>query len=413
MLAWADVHPSAVLIAAALVVAPPVAAAAADHELGLRAELGSGIDTNPERILGEGARAREYALALVQVKGWLEGDRYRLAARLTEGARLYLGLPDASASASRLEATARASLRHGIAAGAAISANDLTERGSELDQDSLHAESSLLGEAGPWSASLSGGWTLFAPRAAPLRAFEASGPEASLRAGWAPARKHTLSAGYGMWWADYPRWGELAPGGRDDRTGSVSAEYAYQGELLAALGYAYSWNRSSAAGGAFERHRVTARGAAHLPGDLTLAVRGSLQWSHYPEPLFIEQQLLLALGQESQDALEARLSHPLWEGLELSLACAFYRNEAVQGGPALGYSRTLLFATVGWRGTWRSPRRPGPARRRARRRRQGLWGRGCLRPSSDAAVGGLGGAALAPPQLRSSYARAQLDRKSP
>ncbi len=356
MVASPRVHRAPALVAALLAAVSPATSRAAAQELELEAELGTGLDTNPERVEGAGARSDGFASALVRARARATGERFGLFASLTEAGRLYPGASGATAVASRLEASTRLSLSPQLSAGAAVLASDLTERGDRLDQDALHAEASLAFAASPWSASLAGGWTLFAPRPQPVRAFLASGPEARLRASWAASREHVLSAGYGLWSASYPRWADIAPGGRDDRTQTVWAEYAHRGSFLASLGYAYSWDRSSAAGGDFERHRVTARGATFLPLRLSLAARASLQWSHYPEPLFVTEQLLLAQGQENQNALEVRLARPLSEALELAVTFALYGGELAAAGSAPGFARSVLSATIGWRGGW--PREP-------------------------------------------------------
>jgi hypothetical protein len=339
----------ALALLAALAVASPAGAAAAEGELELQLEAGGGADSNPTRALDGGGTPGGFGLVLVRARAEVVGERLRFQAALDEGARLYPGQEAASALASRLEASLRVALGGGLAAEASLSARDLTERGHALDQDALHSEASLGWARGGFGAALAGGFTLFAPREATLRPFLASGPEAALRAWWSPRPEHLLSASGSVWWASYPRWGELAPGGRDDRTSTLSAEYAWRGDFLAALGYAFSHDASSTDGGDYDRHRLTARGAVLLPLELTLALRAALQWSSYPRALFLSEQLLLAAGQENQDAFEVRVTRPLGADLELALAAALYRAEAVQGGGAAPeYTRAVLSTTLVW-----------------------------------------------------------------
>jgi hypothetical protein len=340
------VRASPLLVLVALA-APP--ARGAEGEWDLRAEMGAGLDGNPDRIAGAGASPQGFAAALASARGVLEGETYRLAARLSGGARLYPNRPEATAGAGRLEAEARRRLEGPLAAEAELGASDLSEWGHRLDQQSLRGGAGLRWDPGGWSASLGGGWTLFAPGAPELRGFRASGPEAWLRGSWAPARRHLLAASAGVWRAGYPGWPEVAQAIRRDDTWTASADYAWRGPLVAGLGYAWSTNRSTAPGGAYERHRVTARGAAFLPRDLALAIRASLQWSRYPEPLHLTEQLLLAQGGESQNAVEARLTVPLAGSLELALALAHYWSEAVSGGTAPAFSRSVTSIAIGWR----------------------------------------------------------------
>ena len=341
----------ALALLAALAVAAPAEATAAEGELELQLEAGAGADSNPFRTLDGGGAVGGFGLVLLRARADVLGERLRFQAALDEGARLYPApaTAEASAFASRLEASLRLALGAGLAAEAILSARDLTELGGALDQDALRTEASLAWARGSVGTALAGGFNLFAPREATLRPFLAAGPEAGLRAWWSPRPEHFFSASGSVWWASYPRWGELAPGGRRDTTSTFSAEYAWRGDFLAALGYAFSHDASSAEGGDHDRHRLTARGAVLLPLELTLAFRAALQWSSYPQPLFLSEQLLLAAGQENQDALELRLTRPLGADLELALAAALYRAEAVRGGgPAPDYTRGVLSTTLVW-----------------------------------------------------------------
>jgi hypothetical protein len=356
VLASPTVHGRIALLAL-VVAALPAPAAASDADVEVAAEVGTGLDTNPRRLTGDAGPAGGFGFAQVRARGRLTGERLRLDGRVAQAGRLYPGASDATASASRADLGASVALSDHLSLGATLAASDYTERAHRLDEDAAEAQASLSWSGGELAASLSGGWNGFLPRGPELRPFRASGPEGSLRASWAPAQQHAFSAAYTLWAAAYPRWREAAPGARrDDRTHTVSAEYAHRGALVAALGYAFAWNRSGAAGADYQRHRVTARCAAFLPYDFTVAARGALQWSRYPDPLLLQQQeLLLAQGQENQDALEVRLTHPLTARLEIALSVAWYGGE-IATGPSIaapGFSRVVATTTVGWRGGWR------------------------------------------------------------
>lgn len=325
------------------------AARGADGEWDLGAELGGGVDTNPDRLAGGGAEAGGFALALGRARAALEGEAWRAAVRLGAGARLYPSRSGATAGAWRLEAASSRDLAGSLQAQAGLAASGLSEVGGRLDRRALRGLAGLRWDPGAFGASLEGGWAMFGPRGAELRAFRASGPEGRLLASWSPSPRHLLTAGIDLWRADYPGWPAAAGAGRRDDTATASAEYAWSGPLLAALGYSFSSGRSTAPGGDLERHRVSARAAAALPRGLTLAIRASLQWSRYPEPLYLPQQLLLAAGGESQDAVEARLTVPLGGSFELALASAAYWSEAVSGGTAPSFFRSATSLTAAWR----------------------------------------------------------------
>jgi hypothetical protein len=335
------------LAAAALHWAAPAARGA---ELDLAVELGAGVDTNPERATGPAGPAKGFATALLRLEGRAEGERGRAEAALTAAARGYPGASGSSALASRLDAAGALALGGGWSAGGALVASDLTERAGRLDQDVLRGEASLGLAGAVASGAVAAGYGTFAPRDPELRPFEARGPAAALRLGVALPAGHGLGAAYTLWAATYPRWRAFAGQDRDDRTHTVSLEWSYRGAFLAAAGGSYAWNLSSAPGGAFRRARLTARAAAELPLAVTLAVRGALQWSTYPDPALVGQQVLLAAGSEDLDALEVRLARPLAGGVEAFAALALHRGETVTApGLAPSYGRTVGTVGVAWR----------------------------------------------------------------
>ncbi len=335
-------------LVAALALAP-IAARAAAVDLSVDGELGGGVDSNPARVLGAPGTADAFLSALARARLDAAGDRFSASAQLAEAGRLYATVGEATAAGSRLDASARYVLVDGLSAGLALLASDLTERGHRLDQDALDAVASLAWTAAGWRLYGGAGWTLFAPRDAPLRPFLASGPRAVLGVDREIAHGERLALGYDVAAPAYPRWRELAGADRGDWTHTLSAELVHRGAFIAAVGYAYTWNRSSAAGGAFERHRVHGRVAAYVVGDLAVAARLSLQWSSYPDPLYLAQQLLLSEGQQNLDALEARVTYPLRGRLELAAALALYRAEAaVAPGDVPSFTRAVATLGLAW-----------------------------------------------------------------
>jgi hypothetical protein len=327
-----------------------VAIGARAAELDLAAEVGGGVDTNPERVTGAAVPADGFASALLRLEGRAEGPRSRGTAALTAAARGYPGASGSSALASRLEASGALDLAGGWSAGGALVASDLTERAGHLDQDLLRGEATLGLAGAAASAAVAAGYGAFAPRDSELRPFEARGPAAALRVGVALPAGHGLGAAYTLWAASYPRWRSFAGQDRDDRTHTLSLEWSYRGAFLASAGGSYAWNLSSAPGGAYRRARVGGRAAAELPLAVTLAVRGALQWSSYPDAAFVGQQLLLAAGSEDLDALEVRLTRPLAGALEAFAALAVHRGETVTApGLPPSYARSVVTLGVAWR----------------------------------------------------------------
>ncbi|HET9597437.1 MAG TPA: hypothetical protein VFP65_17745, partial [Anaeromyxobacteraceae bacterium] len=247
-----------------------------------------------------------------------------------------------------LEASGALRLGAGWSAGAALAASDLSERAGRLDQDVLRGEASLALAGAVASAAIAGGYGAFAPRDPELRPFEARGPAAALRLGVVLPARHAVGASYTLWAATYPRWRAFAGQDRDDHTHTLSLEWSHRGAFLAAAGGSYAWNLSSAPGGDFRRARLTARAAAELPLELTLAARGALQWSTYPDAAFVGQQVLLAAGSEDLDALDVRLARALAGALEAFAAVALNRGGTTAAG-APSYARTVITVGLAWR----------------------------------------------------------------
>lgn len=315
-----------------------------DVEWEVRGELGGGADSNPRRLAGPGAGAAAFSSALVEARAVVEGDGRRAAVKLSEAGRVYLEDPQANAVGSRLEMEVRHRLGAGLAAGASLRASDLRERSGVLDQGALAGKGSLSWEGEQWGADLAVAWSLFAPRQADLRPFASQGPELTARLSRAASGGHTVAVGLILSVSEYGAW----PVPRRDEAAGGSAGWAYRGSLLASASYDLTASRSTVAGGAFQRHRLAVASAFFLPGEASLAFRARLQWSRYPEPLYLEQQLLLD-GGESQDSVEARLAVPLGGPWELALSFGRHWSEAILGGTGPAFGRTVGALTLGFR----------------------------------------------------------------
>ncbi len=346
-------HLAAVFLAGSLAVVAPSEASGAEVDGAVDAEVGSGLDTNPDRVLGVPSSSDGFVSALVRGAVKVVGERFGLGAQLSEAGRLYFSATGATALGSRLESTGSFALGDGLTLGASLLATDLTERGHQLDQDLLDAIATLAWAPGAWRLYAGAGWNVFSPRAPSLRPFLASGPRTVLGTSWAFTRGEQLAIAWDFAAPSYPRWQEFAGSARDDRTNTLSAEWVHRGSFLAAAGYAYAHNDSTAVGGAYDRHRVQARFATYLVDEVTLAVRAALQWSRYPEPLYLAQQILLSDGQQNLDSLELRLAVPLRDQLDLAAGLAIYRDEAtLEPGNSPSFTRVVATLGIAWRGQW-------------------------------------------------------------
>jgi hypothetical protein len=267
----------------ALAIAAP--ALADDGAWEARGEIGGGVDTNPERLAGPGSSAAGFASALVEARSRVDGEGRRASVRIAEAARLYPEAPQTNALGSRLEMEVGFGLGAGFGAGASLTGSDLRERSGLLDQGTLRGETTLAWEGERWGASGGIAWSLFAPRHGDFRRFAAQGPELAARFSHAPSRGHTVALGATWRASDYGAW----PGGRRDRAGGGSAEWAFRGPFLVSARYDLTENRSSDEGGDFRRHRVAFAAAAYLGGETSLAVRARFQRSRYPRAPQLDQ----------------------------------------------------------------------------------------------------------------------------
>jgi hypothetical protein len=101
--------------------------------------------------------------------------------------------------------------------------------------------------------------------------------------------------------------------------------------LLAQLGYGFSDNRSNSAGSAARWHRLEGLVALQLPYELTLQVMGSLQLTGYPDGLYLDSETYQPDADENENAFVARVGWRFWEGLQLVVQAAIYRNSFAAG----------------------------------------------------------------------------------
>jgi hypothetical protein len=336
-----------------LLLAAAPAAAGAETAWRVRAEAGPGWDSNALRVAGGPSPDDDaFAELALRARGRVERGRWRLDAGLAEGLRAFAGASAADVLASRLDLGAARAVGARAEAGLDGFARDLRERGGARDQHEAQALAWGRLRAGRLVWAAGAGWSLFAPRAAGLRAFRRDGPLLQASATAALSREHSLQLRWGFSAAAHPGW----PGGRDDRGHAAGLEWTWDGPVLVALGYGYARNDSSVAAGEWRRHRLTARVAASLPLEVTAAARAGLQRSSYPGGAALSEELFVGQGDETQNATELQLSRPLAGAAELVLRVAHYRSE-LGGGAALGFRRSLAQLAIAWE--WGGDRQGG------------------------------------------------------
>jgi len=312
----------------------------------VRLESGAGADSNPLRASG-GSAAAGFGEVVLDARTAAADERGELRAALSEGARIFVGAPDANVLATRAELTGGASVGSAGAIGATFSFRDLSEQGGVRSETGGLAAATGRLDVGASRLRLSLGWSATVPRAAQVRPFAAQGPEAVLVAALGLGRAQSLEIAYGYRFYTYPRWAQHES--RADQTHTASIDWMLRGPVVVGFGYFFSYNESSVPGGAYQRHHLQFRVAAPLPLGWSIAVHGSLQRSVYPDGFYTDAQVLLAQGDEQQNAFELRLARPFGDRVELVLKAGAYASELASAGTRLPYDRQVVQLAVSWR----------------------------------------------------------------
>lgn len=333
-------------ILAALVALAPAAAAAV--EPAVHAEATLGFDTNPLREAGGEQGVYPFLGAIVNAGLAHGGERTRLRATLSEGARLFSDeARDADVLASRLDLDgAWMGGDHGEV-GATLALWDVSERGGVRSESggSLRLETRV--RLHRFDVETNAGLSANYPRTSLLEDFRSIGPDAGLALGFSPLPRHRLRVGWELRVRTFPKWEE----DRWDVANGLVLDWSQRGAFIAGGGYALTVNQSSVPGGAYLRHRIWVRAATELPWEVTLAAQGSLQWSNYPGGLLSPAERLLAENDERENALELRFSRPLARDFEAVLKLAAYGSELSAGGGTArqDYLREVVQISIGWR----------------------------------------------------------------
>lgn len=108
---------------------------------------------------------------------------------------------------------------------------------------------------------------------------------------------------------------------RRDKLLSVQLQASYRGPVAVQAGYLWVGNWSNSFGESFQRHRVFAAMTARLPWSIFVGLHLAWQALHYPDGLFLSDDLidLLLYDDESQSNSTLKLARPLSKHLEIEL----------------------------------------------------------------------------------------------
>lgn len=333
------------LLATLLALAPCAALAV---EPAIHAEATLGFDTNPLREeAGVDRRIYPFIGAIADVGLAYGGERSRLLASFTEGARLHPTASDADLLATRVDlAGALASGEQGEV-GATLAFRDISQRGGVRSETGGSLRIDTRVRLARFDVQSGAGLSALYPRTSRLEPFASIGPDAGIELGFTPAARQRVRVGWELRVRNHPKW----PEERWDWANGLVVDWSRRGSPIVGGGVELTWNQSTVPGAAYFRNRLWMRAAGELPWDVTLAVLGSLQWSNYPGGLAADGERLLAENDESENALELRVSRPLWRDLEAALKLAAYGGEFSRGdgGERSGYWREVVQLSIGWR----------------------------------------------------------------
>ena len=323
---------------------------------------GAGMDTNPGRDFTSdgGTTATDGVISAIgQVEGQWRGELGRVSARYELGARKFVqfGTPDALRSEDTL--VQGAALESALFAGKYFDLGLLgrarDRRGAERDYTDLTAEASIGFVPDPkidvrvfagahrfiyWGQIESSFYTPTFSLSVRYRFDKRH--SLNLSGNYEPRAHNALN--------DYdPRIADPPPRRvRADNVINVGLSYSYRGPFALTVGYSYLDSISNSWGQTFRRHRGSVTAGIKGPWKLTLLANAALQWSQYPDGLFLSSDVTVAEDDENQNAFSVKLVRPLNEALSIDLRYGFYFNRLVVND--LTYLRHL--AMVGFAAKW-------------------------------------------------------------
>ena len=320
---------------------------------GASVTLNLGVDTNARRVIGETAVTDTFAGLSARAKGGVHlGQNHLFHGRYDIGLKKFINLDAedlmvqrlrrgyaAHLSAWRFDTEAEAKLRS--------SRNGLRDY---LDVSALFSARRQIGR----DVSLRGemGARRFSYPHADDYGFWAG--ELSLWGTWQPHRRVQLTLGVRGALPDYDGEARLSDAShgderRRDHLLSVRLQAAYRGPVVVQAGYLWIGNWSNSFGESFQRHRLFAAMTARLPWSIFVGLHLAWQSVHYPDGLFLSDDLidLLLYDDESLSNSTLKLSRPIGRHLEIELKYSLSYGELPRRDDDTSLSYLRQVATIG------------------------------------------------------------------
>ena len=178
--------------------------------------------------------------------------------------------------------------------------------------------------------------------------------ELSLWGTWQPHRRVLLTLGVRGVLPDYDGDARLADASlgderRRDHLLSVRLQAAYRGPVAVQAGYLWVGNWSNSFGESFQRHRLFAAMTARLPWSIFVGLHLAWQSVHYPDGLFLSDDLidLLLYDDESLSNSTLKLARPIGRHLEIELKYSLSYGELPRRDDDTSLSYLRQVATIG------------------------------------------------------------------
>jgi len=138
-----------------------------------------------------------------------------------------------------------------------------------------------------------------------------------------------------------------APEGAPRRTDGVlsaSAAYEFRGPVRFRADYAWTEQRSNSFGETNLRQRLSAQVGVRLPWEVTAVASGALQWTRFPDGIFLSSDILLVNDEENANSVSLRLARPVSDAVDVELRYALFQYQLPAN--ALSYQRQVAFLGI-------------------------------------------------------------------
>ncbi len=292
--------------------------------------VGPALDTNPSRdIVSNNPDGLIYGLG--QLAGSADFERVALAAAYEVAVRKFFTQPGADTIIQSAQLEGSVALGKAFAVGLSGHARD--RRGADRDYSDLVGEAII--DFRPDQA-LDVRLRLGAHRFIywPSFAYSFGGPDGTLQGRYRFNRRHSASFFGGLNPRTYNALtheivDDPMPAPRvtrQDTVFQVGASYTYRGSFHLTVGYSYFDQSSNSYGESQRRHRLSVTYGTALPFELTLLATTALQYSLYPDHIFLSTNILLLEDDENSSSVTLKLVRPLSKHVELDVRYALYVN---------------------------------------------------------------------------------------